>query len=337
MSQAPKISAAPAGAEAVVARTPSDLVPAAPPQRSGNSPIKKDNFTTSGRSAAARALVQNTPSVPAPQVTVGQGDCVDAATAFAKLAFVQRLVDDDAANRVASALDKTKDGFATRLTHLTLERAMDYAVISGRARQRLSSSLTQAFGRTGEKLDPARDPNKDNLGLARGEARFTDALIEALAASRGGASHDSALGLSNDSVAGLVKLVKASPTAEALRSAFEAFGKLLGTRAFSNHNRFQLLSAFLQGQARLRETVIPVTHTMASQGLVALQPAVRSTPLSNFDIDALKTLTLKATPGELEAMRSMFVAVVRPPLFAAQDARKVTAAIDQRIMMVRVL
>lgn len=141
---------------------------------------KRDAFTQGGQSAAARAIVQ-TGRARAVEVAVpaGLSPLLDVTMRLAASAHATRQIDDAKANEVAAMLDRATVGFDVRLAHAVLERACVHALISSRSRQRLSSSLNAALGRTGERLGADRPQNVDSLGIIRGETGFADLLLEA--------------------------------------------------------------------------------------------------------------------------------------------------------------
>ncbi len=286
--------------------------------------VNPDAYTAAGKSAAAKAMVGVQRSARSVPQSVGLSPLLDAASALARTGYETRIVSEASANEVALALDQCKSGFEVRLVHLLLERTVDHALIGTRARQRLSSSLNNAFSRTGERFSQSRPSNVDSLGLLRGEQGFTDTLIESLT-DRG-----------QNRTAAVVTAVKQTKSKEALGAAFDAVAKLLHTGVFSKSDRIKVLSAFLQAQGRLRTSVVPMAMGVGA-GLMTLQVASKERSIDEAEARALGARMMNAPIEALEQMRQQVVALVRPPLFQKGEARAVLAEAEQRLMMLRAL
>jgi hypothetical protein len=282
-----------------------------------------DAYTEAGRSHAARASVA-VKAGPEIQATVGLSPLLDTATLLARTGFSTRIMTDDLAKELASHLDATRSGFESRLVHMLVERTVDHALVSSRGRQRLVSSLTQAFSRTGERLSPERPANIDGLGLPRCEQTFGDALFETLL--KGG-------GTVPPSLLAIIKQTKSAP---ALGAAFDALSKVLNAGVFHRPERVKILSAFLQAQARLRAAVIPMAM-LGGAGTMTLQLQNKERRMDAFEADALRARLKHADVSDLESMRQQLIAIIRPPLFAATEARQVLGEVDQRLMLLRAL
>lgn len=291
---------------------------------------KRDAFTQGGRSAAAKALVQTSKAKLDVAIPAGVSSLLDVTMRLAASAYDTRQIDEGKAAECAAMLDRAHQGFDVRLAHLVLERACEQALIGSRARQRLSSSLNAALGRAGERLGQERAPNVDSLGLVRGETGFSDLLLEAV-------KDRKSSGLSSQRLDQLKTAVREIKTADALRSAYDALAKLFPTPVLSRVDRQNLLAAFLQSQGRLRANVIAVTSAMGTQGVMAFAPPALEKALAPSERQALEARLKNAPIDELQALRAVVVAIIKPPLFRQADAKALLAITDQRLMMLRAL
>jgi len=311
-------SAEPARIVSGEAETHADLAPT--PASGGMHKVNPDAFTQAGKSAAAKAMVAVGKSARVQQ-TMGLSPLLDAASAFARSGYETRIITEQSALELAKELDGSKSGFEARLVHMLLERTLDQALIGSRSRQRLSSSLNQAFGRTNERLDPERASNVDNLGIFRGEQGFTDTLLEQLSQRR-------------MNTAAVVTAIKDIKTADALTAAYEAISKIFPSSAFPQSDRVKVLSAFLQTQGRLRANVVKITP---GAGLMAPRLSIKERHISPWEKSVLGTHLKNAPVDELKSLKHQVIGIVATPLFGPKDCKSILAGAEQRLMLLQFL